>query len=59
MNSDDILELLGNTLIGVKVRKIAIGWSLQEIEKAVKDALQGERESDSDDETTDDDSDAA
>ncbi|PPQ77600.1 hypothetical protein CVT25_011392 [Psilocybe cyanescens] len=57
--SDDILELLGNTLIGVKVRKIAIGWSLQEIEKAVKDALQGERESDSDDETTDDDSDAA
>lgn len=44
--------------MGVKIRKVAIGWGLQDLEKAAKEALDGERESDSDDETTDDDSDA-
>lgn len=52
-NSEEILKSLGNSLMGVKVRKVSIGWGLEEVEAAARLAVEGERESDSDDETTD------
>ncbi|KAF8968360.1 SHQ1 protein-domain-containing protein [Flammula alnicola] len=51
---DGILQLLGKNLMEVKVDKALIGWDLDVIEMAAKQAL--ERESDSDDETTETDS---
>ena len=48
-NSDVILELIGKTLMEVKVDKASINWGLEEIELAAKRST--ELQSDSDDET--------
>lgn len=48
-NSDDILEIIGKTLMEVKVDKASIDWGLEEIESAAKQSA--ELQSDSDDET--------
>ncbi|KDR81812.1 hypothetical protein GALMADRAFT_221678 [Galerina marginata CBS 339.88] len=53
--SDEILELLGMTLMKVKVDKCSIGWELEKIEKVAMQAF--DRESDSDDEGLDEGSD--
>ena len=48
-NSDDVLEIMGKTLMEVKVDKASIDWGLGEIESAAKQST--ELQSDSDDET--------
>jgi protein SHQ1 len=48
-NSDDVLEIMGKTLMEVKLDKASIDWGLEEIESAAKQSA--ELQSDSDDET--------
>jgi hypothetical protein len=47
--SNDILHEMGATLRDLKVEKDSIGWGLEELEAAARDAVYGE--SDSDDES--------
>lgn len=56
-NSDEILEKLGKVLAESKVAKALIGWNLEELETAALESL--ERESDSDDMSSEDFDDSA
>ena len=56
-NSDEILEKLGEVLAEIKVAKALIGWNLEELETAALESL--ERESDSDDLSSEDSDDFA
>ena len=56
-NSDEILEKLGKVLAEIKVAKALIGWNLEELETAALESL--ERESDSDDMSSEDSDDFA
>lgn len=52
LSSDELLQELGSKLKTLKMEKSLIGWDLEELEAATRDAQ--ERESDSDDESGDD-----
>lgn len=54
---DEILEKLGKVLAEIKVAKALIGWNLEELETAALESL--ERESDSDDMSSEDSDDFA
>jgi len=56
-NSDEILEKLGKVLAEIRVAKALIGWNLEELETAALESL--ERESDSDDVSSEDSDDFA
>ncbi|TFK42945.1 SHQ1 protein-domain-containing protein [Crucibulum laeve] len=51
---DDVLSRLGKLLLELKVHKNALGWDVEGLEAATKECF--ERESDSDDESTDESS---
>jgi protein SHQ1 len=51
--SDDVLVSLGNHISKLEMKKASIGWNLEQLEGAIDLEGAEERDSDSDDETSD------